>query len=151
MQGSGVGLDGRKELRFLEYRDVVPDLYGNALMLSPAFLAAHPDAVRALVAAIDHGVADTLADPEAALAALQRQAPNFAHHVDGPRLTGTLQVEMAHPNARRHGIGDVDDGRLSRGVALIARACRLPRTPEPRTIFTRAFLPPLAERARPRG
>ena len=48
------------------------------------------------------------------------------------------------------GIGDIDDGRLQRSIQLMATSCRLPRTPRPEEIFTRAYLPPLAERARPR-
>lgn len=146
---AGKGIDGRAGLRFLEYRDVVPDLYGNALMLTPAFIAKHPQAVRALVAAVNRGIVETLADPEAALQATQRMAPKFAQHVDGPRLMGTLKVEMAHPEARVTGIGDVDDGRLARSIALLAKSCRLPRTPRPEEVFTRDFLPPVAQRARP--
>ncbi len=146
---AGKGIDGRAGLRFLEYRDVVPDLYGNALMLAPAFIERHPQAARALVAAVNRGIVETLADPEAALEATERMAPKFARHVDGPRLMGTLQVEMAHPEARRIGIGDIDDGRLARSIALLARSCRLPHTPRPEQVFTRAFLPPLAQRARP--
>lgn len=146
---AGKGIDGRAGLRFLEYRDVVPDLYGNALMLTPAFIGRHPEAARALVAAVNRGIVETLADPEAALRATERMAPKFARHVDGPRLIGTLQVEMAHPEAQEIGIGDIDNGRLVRAIALLAQACRLPRTPRPEQVFTREFLPPPAQRARP--
>lgn len=147
---AGNGIDGRAGLRFLEYRDFVPDLYGNALMLTPTFLAQHPDAARALVAAVNRGVVETLADPRAALEATRKMAPKFADNVDGPRLMGTLNVEMAHPEGHRIGIGDIDDGRLQRSIQIMAKACRLPHTPKPDEIFTRAYLPPLAERARPR-
>lgn len=147
---AGKDIDGRAGLRFLEYRDLVPDLYGNALMLTPSFLHQHPDAARALVAAVNRGIVETLADPQAALEATRKMAPKFAQHVDGPRLMGTLNVEMAHPEAQRIGIGDIDDGRLQRSIQMLATSCRLPRTPKPEEIFTRAYLPPLAERARPR-
>ncbi len=146
---AGKGIDGRAGLRFLEFRDVVPELYGNTLMLAPAFVRRHPDAVRALVSAVNRGIVETLADPEAALLATQRMAPKFAHDVDGPRLMGTLQVEMAHPEARVAGIGDVDDGRLARSIELLATACRLPHMPRPEQVFTRDFLPPREQRARP--
>ncbi len=142
-------IDGWAGLRFLEYRDFVPDLYGNALMLTPKFLKAHPDAARALVAAVNRGIVETLADPKAALEATRKMAPKFADHVDGPRLMGTLNVEMAHPEAQRIGIGDIDDGRLQRSIRMLAESCRLPRMPKPEEIFTRACLPPLVERARP--
>lgn len=146
---AGKNIDGRAGLRFLEYRDVVPELYGNALMLTPAFLQQHPDAARALVAALNRGIIETLADPQAALEATRKRSPKFAQHVDGPRLMGTLNVEMAHPEGERIGIGDVDDGRLQRSIDLLVESCRLPRTPRPEDVFTRAYLPPLEQRARP--
>ena len=148
---AGNGVDGRKELRFLEFRDHVPELYGNALMLNPELIARHPDAVRGLVAAVNRGIIDTFADPEAALAAVQALAPKFAHHVDGPRLRGTLEVEMGNPEGRRIGIGDVDDARLLKSIDLMSRACELPRTVRPQQVFTREFLPPPEQRAKPTG
>lgn len=145
----GIGIDGRKELDFLEFKDLVPELYGNALMMSPDFIVKHPDAVKGLVAAVNRGIVETLADPEAALNAVEKMAPKFKREVDGPRMMGTLEVEMAHPEGAVIGIGDVDDKRIERSISLMTEACRLPRTPKPEQIFTRAFLPPLEERAKP--
>lgn len=143
------GIDGRKELRFIEFRDHVPQLYGNALMLSPTLIAKQPDAVRGLVAALNRGIIDTFADQEAALTALQALAPKFVHNVDGPRLRGTLEVEMSNPEGLRIGIGDIDDTRLHKSIDLMRRACELPHAIRPEQIFTREFLPPLAQRAKP--
>lgn len=147
---AGKGIDGRKELRFIEYRDFVPEFYGNALMLSPGLIAKHPDAVRGLVAAVNRGVIDAFADPEAALAAVQALAPKFARHVDGPRMRGTLEVEMSNPEAQRIGIGNVDDARLRKSIDLMTRACELPRAVRPEQVFTREFLPPVAQLAKPK-
>jgi NitT/TauT family transport system substrate-binding protein len=140
------GIDGRTRLRFLEYRLHTPDLYGNALMVSRRLLADRPDAVTAFVAAVNHGLADTVADLDAAIASVVARDPAVRADVDTPRLAGTLAMEMAHPEGARHGIGDVDDGRLERSIALIARSRGLPRIPAPSEIFTRACLPPLGER-----
>lgn len=144
-----IDVDGRKELDFLEYKDLVPEFYGNALMMSPEFIAKHPDAVKGLVAAVNRGIIETLKDPETALDAVAKMTPKFKREVDGPRLMGTLKVEMGHPEGAVHGIGDVDDKRIERSIALMTEACRLPRTPKADEIFTRAFLPPLEERAKP--
>jgi NitT/TauT family transport system substrate-binding protein len=144
-----IDIDGRETLDFLEFQDLVPEFYGNALMMSPDFIAKHPDAVKGLVAAVNRGIVETLKDPETALNAVEKMAPKFRREVDGPRLMGTLQVEMAHPEGAIHGIGDVDDKRIERSITLMVEACRLPRTPKAEDIFTRAFLPPLEERAKP--
>ena len=140
------GIDGRSRLRFLEYRHHTPDLYGNALMASRRLLAERPDDVTALVRAVNHGLADTVTDLDAAIESVAARDRKVRKDVDKPRLAGTLAMEMAHPEGKRLGIGDVDDGRLTRGIALIAKSRGLPRVPRPDEIFTRACLPPAAER-----
>ena len=140
------GIDGRTRLRFLEYRHHTPDLYGNALMVSRQLLAERPDDVAAFVRAVNHGLADTIADPDAAIESVAARDRTVRKDVDRPRLAGTLAMEMAHPEGKRLGIGDVDDARLARGIALIAKSRGLPRVPAAGEIFTRACLPPKAER-----
>ena len=144
-----IDIDGREKLDFLEFQDLVPEFYGNALMMTPAFIKEHPDAVKGLVAAVNRGIIETFKDPETALDAVAAMNPKFRREVDGPRLMGTLRVEMAHPEGKVHGIGDVDDKRIDRSITLMVDGCDLPRTPKPEEIFTRAFLPPLEERAKP--
>lgn len=140
------GIDGRTRLRFLEYRHHTPDLYGNALLVSRRVLAERPDDVTAFVRAVNHGLADTMANLDAAIDSVAARDPKVRKDVDKPRLAGTLAMEMAHAEGARLGIGDVDDGRLTRGIALIARSRGLPRVPRADEIFTRACLPPAAER-----
>lgn len=135
-------------LRFIEYADLLPDLYGNGLMVSHKLRTQAPEAVRALVHALARGVRETVQDPDAAMAALQRAAPSINLPVQHTRLLGTLASEMAHPEGAHIGIGDVDDTRLQRGVAQMARSCGWPRVPEATALFTREFLPPLEERVR---
>jgi NitT/TauT family transport system substrate-binding protein len=55
---------------------------------------------------------------------------------------------MAHPEGARIGIGDMDDSRLERLIALTVEAKKLPRKPSVREVFDRSFLPPDAERIR---
>ncbi len=143
------GRDPSRELRFLEYRDVVPDLYGAALMVSSALLRDEPQVVAGLVRAVNRGVARVLDDIDAAIDAVVRRNPAIDRPANRARLAGTLTLEMAHPDAARHGIGDLDDDRLQRSIALIVKAKRHPRLPAIDEVFDRRFLPPLAERPRP--
>jgi NitT/TauT family transport system substrate-binding protein len=140
----GINIDGREKLDFLEFQDLVPEFYGNALMMMPDFIAKHPEAVKGLVAAVNRGVVETLKDPEAALNAVEKMAPNFKREVDGPRMMGTLRVEMAHPEGKSIGIGDVDDKRIERSISLMADACRLPRSEARRNLHAR--IPPAVGR-----
>jgi NitT/TauT family transport system substrate-binding protein len=143
-----LGVDGRKSLRFLNWADHLPDLYGNTLFATRGLLQRDPASVRGLVRAINQGLADTVQDPDAAIAALLRHAPGSERAVNLTRLKGTLAAEMAHPEGARIGIGDMDDERLARGIAQIVQVKKLPRTPAVREVFDRSFLPPLAQRIR---
>jgi NitT/TauT family transport system substrate-binding protein len=58
---------------------------------------------------------------------------------------------MSHPEAAKIGIGDVDDARFQRGIAIVAEANQLPRVPAASEVFTRQFLPPMAERIKVLG
>lgn len=135
-------------LRFINFADSLPELYSNSLMVSRALLNSEPDLVRGLVRGLNRGLVATLNDIDAGIEAVARAAPSIDKAVQKRRLLGTLAAEMADPEGARIGIGDVDDARLARGLARLARAGHWPRVPEPAEVFTRACLPPLAERVR---
>ena len=143
---AGSGIDGRRALRFLEYREFLPELYGNALIVSQQFIRAHPAEVAAMVRAVNRGLRDTVNNQAAAIEALVAIAPTVRRDVDGPRLAGTIAVEMAHPEGKTFGVGNVDPARLVRAIERIAGNGRLPRVPTADEIFTDRFLPPVAER-----
>ena len=140
------GLDPDKVLRHLEFRHYLPELYGGAVMVTRDFAEKTPDAVRGLLAAINLGLKDAIADPDAAIAAVARRNPKIDVKANRARLLGTLGLEMAGPEGRRIGIGDADDNRIVAGAALIAQAKGLGRVPKASEVFDRQFLPPLGER-----
>jgi NitT/TauT family transport system substrate-binding protein len=143
-------------LRHLDYRTHVPDLYGMALMTQPAWAKANTDLLGRVVAALNQGFKDCVANPDAAIGALDahiRATRPAAEHwtprnreANTQRLRRTLGFEFAHPEGARLGIGDLDDERLARACALMARAQGLPRVPAPGELFTRRWLPPLKDR-----
>jgi NitT/TauT family transport system substrate-binding protein len=53
---------------------------------------------------------------------------------------------MSHPEVAKIGIGDIDDARFKKSIAIVVEADSLPRVPAPEEVFSRAFLPPLADR-----
>lgn len=139
-------LDPEKVLRFLRFDEALPDFYGSAVMASQALVTERPGLVARAVAAINRGVIATIADPDAAITTVLKRAPDARRDVELVRLQGTLAREMAHPEGKTIGIGDADDGRLGRSIALLSSTKHLPTTPPVRTIFRRDFLPPLNER-----
>lgn len=143
-----LGIDGREELRFLTYADNLPDMYGNTLFVTRELYAENPEVLAGLVQALNHGIADAIDDPDAAVASVVAHKADADPAVNRARLVGTLEIEMAHPEGATLGIGDMDDARLERLIALIVEAKDLPRTPSIDEVFDRSFLPSDAEKIR---
>ncbi|WP_431281278.1 ABC transporter substrate-binding protein [Humitalea sp. 24SJ18S-53] len=144
---AAAGLRAEDRLRFLRYDRLLPDAYGSMLMASARLVRDEPALLRRVVAALSRGLADALADPDAAIAALHAAAPQTDPAVERLRWDTTLAVEMAHPEAMSRGFGGIDPARFARGIALHATASGLPRSPGAEEVFTDVFLPPIPERA----
>ena len=138
----------REQLRFLEYHDHVPELYGMALMVTRELARDEPATVQALLRALNRGLVDTVAHPEAAIDALVKRNPAMNRASNLRRLLGTLELEMGRAEGAVLGIGDLDDARFARGIDLIVNTKKFANRPKPSDLFNRAFLPPLAERVR---
>lgn len=141
-----VGRDPHTELRFFEYRHYVPALYGAAVMVSRELTRQEPEMVAGFVRAINDGIRDTVNDIDAAIDAVARRNPRIDVPSNRARLAGTLELEMAHEERARLGIGDVDSTRLNESIRLIVAAKKFPRQPSADEVFSRSFLPPLSAR-----
>jgi NitT/TauT family transport system substrate-binding protein len=145
------GIDADKDFRFINYVDHGMDLYSNTLVVSRKLAKDNPKAVSGLVRAFNRGLAETLKDIDRAVEAVAKREPLIKKDVEKARLIATLRAEMSHPEAAKIGIGDVDDARFQRGIAIVAEANQLPRVPAASEVFTRQFLPPMAERIKVLG
>ena len=142
------GTDGNPRVRHLRFADHAPDLYGSVIMASRRVMDADRSAVAGLVRAINRGVADTVRDPEAAIASVMKRAPHADRKAEMLRLKTTLEIEMAHAEGMRLGIGAVDSARFDRSIGQLAAANGMARTPAMAEIITSEFLPPLDRRVR---
>lgn len=140
------GIDHEKRLRFIEYVDYTPELYGNALMVSKALLQNDPGLIKEIVNAFNRGMLDMVADTRKAIQYVYDRNNSLNKETAHTRLVGTMQIEMGNPDGHRLGIGDIDDKRLKSSIELVADTYKLPRVPSADEIFNRNFLPPLAER-----
>lgn len=133
-------------LRFLKFRDAVPELYGSSLMVSPALLRDQPDLARGLVRAVNRGVMDTLCEPKAAIDLLVAHNPDQDAIVELARLMDTVDDMGGAERIARSGVGDIDPERMRSGLELTAAQRKLPRTPELGEVFDPALLPGMEER-----
>jgi NitT/TauT family transport system substrate-binding protein len=85
------GMDPDKDIRFISYGDYGMDLYSNGMIVSKQLVAEKPDVVKGMVSAINKGVADTLADLDAAVDAVAAREPLINKVIEKERLIATLQ------------------------------------------------------------
>ena len=142
----GMGLDPAKDLRFIRYGDHGMDLYSNTVFFSKAFVKENPKAVAGFVRALNRAVKEVIANPEAGVDFAIRREPLLKRDVERDKLLATLKNDMSHPEIARIGLGDVDDERLRKDIAIVVEANALPRTPEAGEVFDRSFLPARADR-----
>lgn len=140
------GVDPDKDIRWFHYADLGVELYGNGVMVSQQLVKDKPEAVAGLVRAIHKAVRDTIADPDAAIAAMMKREPLLNKDLEKRRLMYTLKTIMLTPEVAANGFGDVSDARFARSFLQLKEAFDLQRVPTAAEVFDRRFLPPLAER-----
>jgi NitT/TauT family transport system substrate-binding protein len=142
----GQGVDPDKDVRWFHYGEHGVDLYGNGVLVSQQMIKDKPQAVAGLVRAVHKGLRDTIADPDAAMAALLKREPLLNRDLEKRRLLYTLKTVMLTPEVADNGFGDVSDARFARSFLQLQQAFDMQRVPTAAEVFDRRFLPPLAER-----
>jgi NitT/TauT family transport system substrate-binding protein len=142
-------LDPDKDFRWIYYSDGGLDLYSNGVMVSQKLAREKPEAVKGLVRAINKAMKDCLANPDAAIELLAKQEPLLNKDIERRRLVYVAKTLIATPEATELGVGDTKDARMTDAIATIAAAYELPKSPKVDEVFSRAFLPPKADRALP--
>jgi NitT/TauT family transport system substrate-binding protein len=139
-------IDPDKALKFFEYRNLVPELYGAGFMVGARFAQQNPNKIAGLVRAVNRGLHACIADIDGAIDALVRRDSTVDRAANKARLIGTLALEMAHPEGGKHGIGFIDETRISDSIDLIVRAKNYLHRPLAKQVFTADFLPPMPQR-----
>jgi NitT/TauT family transport system substrate-binding protein len=138
--------DPDKDYRWFHYGEFGLDLYSNGIMVSQKLLKENPKAVASLVRVINRAIKEVIADPDAGIAALMKVEPLLNPDLEKKRIAYALVNLMNAPEVSEIGIGDLNDDRLARSIAVIAEAYDLKSRPAAGDVFNRSFLPPKAER-----
>lgn len=118
------------------------DLYGDAVMISPAFAAQKPEAVKALLRALTKAVQDTIRNPAFAVDGIVRRNSAMRKDVEMERLKMMIRQNILTPWVKSNGFGGIDKDRFARAldqIGLISSAGAAKT--EPNDIFTDAYLP----------
>jgi len=109
-----------RKILSMRYADYGLDMYGNGYITSDKMLAENPQAIAAFVAGAAKGLRDTYADVPAAVATVQRYAPEVDTEI------ATRQLELIRDlvitdRSRTQGIGTFDETLLARTMqAMVA-------------------------------
>lgn len=138
--------DPDREFRWFIFADHGIAAYSNGVMVSPRLARDNPAAVRGLVGAINRAMLEVGRDPTEGVRLLTRIEPTIDERIERQRVEYAWRTAVATPEAVRLGAGDLSDERLARAIAQSVEVFQLSRRPEPAEVFSRAFLPPAAQR-----
>jgi NitT/TauT family transport system substrate-binding protein len=137
------------DLFVLKYSDFGADMYGLALVTTKKFADENPQTVRGVVRALNQGTKDTIASPSKALAVLKGLDPMMKLDIETVRLDIALGLtNTAH--VAKNGLSSVTPEKLKKTIDAMVSAYQLTASPDPATVYTDRFLPPLAERMVPK-
>jgi NitT/TauT family transport system substrate-binding protein len=129
------------DIRFLYYSDAGLDLYGNGIMASEKLRSDNPDAVKRFVAVTARAWQASIADPDAAIAALKMQAPLINVPLETAKLKWLIKNQLVTAESSADGLGGVRPDRLAKALATVATAFALPVVPKVDDVFSGDFLP----------
>jgi NitT/TauT family transport system substrate-binding protein len=131
------------DLAVLNFSDYGCEAYGLAVIASPAFAAAHPEAVRGFVRALIGGLHLSISDPAAAAATVVSRMDDGSRELELERLKTVLAGNILTPEVRRNGIGGIDPSRMERAIDQIGEEHKFHQRPGAADIFDDSFLPPV--------
>lgn len=138
--------DPDKDFNFLSFGDYGLDLYSNGLMVSQKMIKENPKAVAGLVRATNKAMIEIAKDQSIGMKGVMNFDNLVDEKIEKRRLQYSFTELMVSPELKEIGVGDTKDDRMANAIGIIAEGYQLARKPAPSEIFSRAFLPPRAER-----
>ena len=130
-----------EDIRLLYYADAGMDLYSNGIMVSQKLRAENPDAVKRFLVVTARGWQAAIADPPAAIAALQKHSPLINPTLELAKLKWLIAHQLVTEESKADGLGGIRPDRLVKALDTITAAYNLPVALKPEDVFDGAFLP----------
>ncbi|MFL6798117.1 MAG: ABC transporter substrate-binding protein [Xanthobacteraceae bacterium] len=120
-------------------------LYGSAIITTPAFAQAHPEAIRNFIRGVAYGLDQMVKNPAVALASVKKRDPLLDDKIEMDRLKISLEYMLITDHVLQHGYSQVDPARLQRTLDDVAGPFSLKSAPKASEVYTDAYLPPAAD------
>jgi NitT/TauT family transport system substrate-binding protein len=134
------------DLTVLRYNDYGCEAYGFAVIVSPAFAAAKPEAVKGFVRAVIAGTHAAIRDPGRAVDDVVSRMEAGSRELELTRLHTVITDNILTGEVRHNGLGGIDPARFERAIGQIAEDFKFHKRPSAADIFDDSFLPPVGGR-----
>ncbi len=135
-----------EDLNFMYYSDHGFDFYGQAIMVSQAFMKREPAATAKVVAVITEAWRKAIRDPKVSAAALPSADSTVNVPLETERLEWIISHHVTTPRVKQIGLSTVDPARLQKQIDTVAAAFELTAKPAASDVYTAQFLPTEAAR-----
>ncbi len=124
-------------------------LYGNTLIVNPAFAKANPKLVQGFVRATIKGWQDTIADPATYIPNLLKRNKIAREAVELERLQMSIRDNVVTAEVKANGLGAVDMKRLADSIEQVGLTYSYTNKPSASDVFTAEYLPAVDARKVP--
>ena len=144
LKDKGVPVD---DIVVLLMADYGVNLYGNAIIVSPKFAEAHPEAVKGFLRAFLKGLKMTVKSPASTISFVLERNDAAKKNLELDRLKMVIHENILTPEVKANGYGGIDDQRFAGAIDQIALTYKFKSAkPKPEDIFDASYLPPAAMR-----
>ncbi len=143
LKDKGVPVD---DIAVLMMADYGVELYGSAIIVNPAFAAAHPEAVKGFLRAFVKGLKETVKTPASAIDSVLKRNDTARKPVELEQLGMAIRDNIVTPEVKANGYGGIVRERFARSIEQLALTYKFKAQPKPEDIFDASFLPAAAER-----
>jgi NitT/TauT family transport system substrate-binding protein len=138
------------DVNIFMYSEYLPNLYGNAVIVTREYASKNPETVKAVLRAFTKSWKDTIAKPDEAVAAILKRDPLLNANLEKERLLRVLKRNIYVRDVELFGFGSVRKDRIGGAIKLIGEAFGLPVKLTVDKVFSEAYLPALADRLPPK-
>ena len=139
-----------EDVNVFMYSDFLPNLYGNAVIVTKDYATKNPDVVKAVLRAFTKSWKDTINKPDEAVTAVVKRDPLLSAALERERLIRVLKRNIYVRDVELFGFGAVRKDRITGAIKLISEAYGLPVRLTVDNVFQDKFLPALADRLPPK-
>jgi NitT/TauT family transport system substrate-binding protein len=132
------------QISIMRFSDYGVNLYGHAILTTPAFAAKNPDVIRKLVKGVAEALKASIADPAAAIGALAKRDALVEPSIEQHRLDLVLANAIATDHVKKAGLSAVDMDRMQKTIDLITTTLKKP-TMKAEELYRSEYLPPRSE------